>query len=63
MFRNSVDLPSTNCALADQPFQTIATVLLVGSIVLAAAGLTGPVPNRPRSTTIPTQTLKPRARS
>jgi hypothetical protein len=39
LFHNWVDLPSTDCALAHQPFQTIATVLLVGSIVLAAAGL------------------------
>jgi hypothetical protein len=39
LFHDWVDLPSTDCALAHQPFQTIATVLLVGSVVLAVAGL------------------------
>ena len=39
LFHDWVDLPSTDCALAYQPFQTIATVLLVGSVVLAVAGI------------------------
>jgi hypothetical protein len=39
LFHDWVDLPSTDCALAYQPFQTIATVILVGSVVLAVAGL------------------------
>jgi hypothetical protein len=38
LFHNWFDLPSTDCALAHQPFQTIATVLLVGSLIMAAAG-------------------------
>jgi hypothetical protein len=40
LFHDWADLPSTDCALAHQPFQTIATLLLVGSITLGAAGLT-----------------------
>jgi hypothetical protein len=39
LFHNWADLPSTDCALAHQPFQTIATVLLVGSVVLTVASL------------------------
>lgn len=39
LFHDWVDLPSADCALAYQPFQTIATVLLVGTVVLAVAGL------------------------
>jgi hypothetical protein len=39
LFHDWGDLPSSDCALAHQPFQTIATVLLVGSLILAAAGL------------------------
>jgi hypothetical protein len=39
LFHNWADLPSADCALAYQPFQTIATVLLVGSVVLGLTGL------------------------
>jgi hypothetical protein len=54
LFHDWGDLPSSDCALAHQPFQTIATVLLVGSLVLAVAGLilahgdTEPAPEQKR---------------
>jgi hypothetical protein len=39
LFHNWVELPNSSCALAYQPFQTIATVLLVGSLILAVVAI------------------------